>query len=147
MEDDKGLAERAETIGKKYKDMMAAPMEWPPKDMTLKIFEAHGFKCAIRKNPRMGNINGYVLLPKDHPDAKNGYDEIDVRVHGGLTFAQRDTEGGLWVGFDTAHAGDFIPGMPLGFNNPETEIHWTIEMVIEETEHLAEQLRAKAQSG
>lgn len=140
---DKKMEERFEEIKKKRKDLEETPMEWPKKEDTLKIFKASGFKCAICKNPGMGNINGYVLIPKEHPDCGKGYEDIDVSVHGGLTFGQKDTSGGCWYGFDTAHAGDFIPGMPLGFNNPSTETHWDIDMVQQETERLAEQFKTR----
>jgi hypothetical protein len=56
--------------------------------------------------------NGYVLVVEGHEFHGKHYDEIDVSVHGGLTFSQDIPEGdkyfskGYWVGFDTAHYGD-----------------------------------------
>jgi hypothetical protein len=48
---------------------------------------------------------GYVRLQLDHPWVAQEVGEIEVDVHGGLTWAERD-EDGYWIGFDCAHAGD-----------------------------------------
>lgn len=77
-----------------------------------------------------GYANGYVAIPTDHPCHGKDYDEIDVDVHGGLTFGERinilreeswpqndvemlnadgysDIPDDYYVvGFDTLHAGD-----------------------------------------
>lgn len=51
--------------------------------------------------------NGYVAIPKGHPYYGRHYDDIDVRIHGGLTYGRM--EDGMWViGFDTAHGGDTL---------------------------------------
>jgi hypothetical protein len=51
--------------------------------------------------------NGYVGLPFWHPYYKIHYDNIPVKIHGGLTFSEWDEDENLWViGFDTAHSGD-----------------------------------------
>ena len=42
-----------------------------------------------------GYANGYVALPKDHPWYKVGYDNIPVKVHGGLTFSEMITDDDL----------------------------------------------------
>lgn len=95
-----------------------------------------------------GYANGYVAVPKDHPYFGKDYDDIDVEVHGGLTFAcsgdkvtARDLpeteviEGNLgnldenwWVfGFDTCHYMDTLD-------------RWPREAVIVETLNLKKQL-------
>lgn len=67
--------------------------------------------------------NGYVILPKGHPMHGKGYDDIDVDVHGGLTFASSadeitwdkltEKDKGAWIiGFDTAHWGDSRTNWP-----------------------------------
>ena len=79
--------------------------------------------------------NGYVLIPKGHPAWGKHYDDIDVDVHEGLTFAQdvtpklmehfsglSDEDMGMWcVGFDTAHYGDNIENWPKRMVEAETE--------------------------
>ena len=82
--------------------------------------------------------NGYVILPEEHPYYGKEYDDINVDVHGGLTFSEsakdldwpeidaKDKKG--WViGFDTAHYGDSI-------------YTWPIYKVEEELKRLAKQL-------
>ncbi len=84
-----------------------------------------------------GYANGYVAVPPNHPWFGKKYDDLDVRVHGGVTYsAPVDnviTDGaeylwgasgvpsGWWVfGFDTNHCHD-------------TMDIWTHDRVIEET--------------
>lgn len=84
--------------------------------------------------------NGYVLIHKGHPLHSVDYDDINVKVHGGLTYStligDNEIEGwglekedlGAWcVGFDTCHCDD-------------TLLEWTKDAVLEETKRLKEQL-------
>ena len=87
--------------------------------------KATGLPCLIVRNP-IGALCGYVGVPAGHPVHGKGYDDVDVGVHGGLTFADRCHEGAeehsichkpapgesddvWWLGFDCAHAGDLSP--------------------------------------
>ncbi len=85
--------------------------------------------------------NGYVLIPIGYPLHGKNYYDIDVDVHGGLTFSKNaadldwpeisseDKE--CWViGFDTSHYKDSIE-------------NWPKEEVEEETIRLAEQIENK----
>jgi hypothetical protein len=82
-------------------------------------YEELGMECPIMI--REGNHghyprgwgNGYVLVPEGHKFHGKHYYDIDVNVHGGLTFGEVIDEGddfgwrpGHWIGFDTAHDGD-----------------------------------------
>ena len=63
-----------------------------------------GLKAAVIAH-HMGHRCGYVGVPEDHPWHGKGYDEVDLDVHGGLTYA--DARDDLWwFGYDCAHAGD-----------------------------------------
>lgn len=82
-----------------------------PDDVVAKGFHK-GFEWNIVHN-QMGYLCGYVKVEQGHPWHGKHYDEVDVDVHGGLTFAQKDEpcneggpDSGYWVGFDCAHAGD-----------------------------------------
>lgn len=65
------------------------------------IMTSSGYRC------------GYISVPVDHPYYKVYYDEIDIDVHGGLTFSKfskvypvitsKDT---YWIGFDCSHCMD-----------------------------------------
>lgn len=80
------------------------------------------------KNSRVintGQYNGYVNLPIGHPWFGKNYAEINVSVHGGLTFSQET--GSFWtIGFDTCHGGD-------------TFDYWTFDRVHEEAANLLQQ--------
>lgn len=100
------------------------------------IDAATGLDCLIVRNGLGGKgaLCGYVGVPDGHPWHGKGYDDCKradgeyVEVHGGLTFASGCSENGKichsiekdgkiasdhvwWLGFDCAHAGDYIPGM------------------------------------
>jgi len=58
-----------------------------------------------------GYANGYIGLPKEHPWFNKHYDNIDVDIHGGLTYSndhppKGEPDGLWWTGFDTAHCYD-----------------------------------------
>jgi hypothetical protein len=80
-------------------------------------WEYKGLKCEVLRHIHqdgdfisgMGHLNGYVTLPKGHPWEDHEYDDIDVEVHGGLTFGQRDKDGITLIGFDAAHLYDETP--------------------------------------
>ena len=77
----------------------------------------------------MGALCGYVGVGPDHPWYGKGYMDVDVSVHGSLTFAEKCAEGddpaiGIchvakdgrpdpvwWFGFDCGHTDDLIPGL------------------------------------
>jgi hypothetical protein len=76
----------------------------------------------------LGAWCGYVALPSTHPWAGKRYNEISegIKVHGGLTYSDvcqgvmcHETEDGgepvWWLGFDCAHAWDFVPEMQRDF--------------------------------
>ena len=95
-------------------------------------FKYKGYHCLINRvnhrpaeNPKdwLGHLCGYVALPKGHPFHGKPTEEIDVEVHGGLTYARKcegeichvpkdgEDDNVFWIGFDCAHFGDLIPGI------------------------------------
>jgi hypothetical protein len=91
---------------------------------------------------------GYVRVPPGHNWHGKNYDDIDARVHGGLTFAEiepceHDDGVGYWIGFDCAHLGDATvpPGDPdgerYGLRSPGGH-YWLLDEVKAETERLAD---------
>ncbi len=83
-------------------------------------FEAFGFPALIVRGP-VGAPCGYVAVPPGHPWYDQGYDDVDVRVHGGLTYSGRcaghichvpkpgEPDDVYWLGFDCGHSGDLSP--------------------------------------
>lgn len=79
---------------------------------------ATGYKCRIERQKSSGTLCGYVGVFKGHPVWGVNYNDADwenphIEVHGGLTFSDTDKNEVHWFGFDTAHAGDFCPGIVL----------------------------------
>jgi hypothetical protein len=82
------------------------------------IQEPSGYKCRIRRNEITGALCGYVGIPKEHRFWGISYEEshvelseIEVDVHGGLTYSAEGDDGWWYFGFDTNHADDFAPKM------------------------------------
>lgn len=91
-------------------------------------FECEGIQCHVTrfavqepfcKEFHMfgGYLNGYVCIPSHHPYYHKKYEDIDIAVHGGLSFGECSV--GHWIGFDCAHSGDLVPSMEfLANTNP-----------------------------
>lgn len=120
--------------------------EWPPSNLEPEArWHAHGLECMVLKGP-LGTLNGYVRVPTSHSDAMRLYSEVDIDVHGGLTFGMR-VANGRWFGFDTAHVGDYVPDLGrMSRRGPGSfkPHHWTLDAVKAETDQLARQLAARA---
>lgn len=68
-----------------------------------------GFAVYALRHKHLGHWCGYVSLPPTHPLHGKGYNDIDVDVHGGLTYAEEGKNGAWDFGFDCAHSGDLCP--------------------------------------
>lgn len=129
----------------------SGPWDNEPEDKVE--FEHNGMACMLVRN-RSGNWCGYVGLEPSHKYFEKSYDEIDVEVHGGLTYSNKcggaichvakpgKEENIWWVGFDTAHCDDRSPGYDYLFTPilNRTLVYRTKEYVINETCKLADQL-------
>ena len=76
------------TIEYTYRDKSSwgdGPWQSEP-DKIQWLDEATGLPCLIVRGP-VGALCGYVGVPEGHPHFEQKYDDVDVRVHGGLTFA------------------------------------------------------------
>ena len=71
------------------------------------IFEYEGWKCRIRR-PGGGYLCGYICIPENNKYYLKDFDEIDIEVHGGITYSEKKEEGN-WIGFDCAHINDYTP--------------------------------------
>jgi hypothetical protein len=131
--------------------------EWKNEpDQVFWVDEATGYHCSILRSIRGGHLCGYVAVQKGHPLYGKTYSDIDLEIHGGLTYSepcQGDSEQGIcpatenndkaWkFGFDCAHVGDFSPGreyLDLVFTGWDT--YKNIAYVTAEVESLAKQLK------
>ena len=76
-------------------------------------FMYEGFNCKIKRNPYMGNLCGYVEIPKDILYV----DEDMLDVYCGITYSQMEDDNKHWIGFDCAHGFDVIPGLEKRIKN------------------------------
>ena len=79
-------------------------------DELVWIDEATNLACHIVRGP-VGALCGYVGVPEGHPMFNVPYENVDVDVHGGLTYSRLRDDGLWWLGFDCAHYDDIAPGM------------------------------------
>jgi hypothetical protein len=104
----------------------SGPWDGEP-DQAQWVDEATGLPCLAKRHPRSGHWCGYVGVSEGHAAFGKGYDDdaVDVRVHGGLTFAsfcEGEPGRGIchlpepgepdrvwWIGFDCHHAWDYSP--------------------------------------
>jgi len=124
-----------------------------------------GLPCFIQRHPEFGQWCGYVGVPQSHPAWEKFYDDVDVNVHGGLTYASKcsgylcheplpgEADNVWWLGFDCLHVWDMAPGMAATMrrimppehdydNVHKNDIYRTLEYVTAETNQLANQLAA-----
>lgn len=94
--------------------------------------EATGLDCLILRHKLFGQLCGYVRVNPGHPLHGFMGDEMPVEVqetaHGGITWTGVAPNGttSWWIGFDCAHAFDYMPGhearmRELRAQNPEWE--------------------------
>ena len=73
-------------------------------------FKYRGYPCVVILQTQ-GHRCGYVGLTSTSSFYEREYIDIDVRCHGGLTYArpylyEQDDNDMWWIGFDCAHYGD-----------------------------------------
>ena len=105
-----------------------------------------GYEAEVVAHPA-GHRCGYVTVPAGHPCGGKGYNDIDVEVHGGLTYGN-----GATFGFDCAHLYDRRDESIMSdefkkvyaefpyLTEEEGEVR-TLEYCIAECERLAAQLK------
>lgn len=113
-----------------------------------------GLPCRLKKNS-FETWCGYVGVDSAHPlynkyDNVFDYHDMDVEVHGGVTYANREKDYLLWIGFDCNHFDDYSPYMAKldaeiykHVENLKDEIatYKTIHFARKETIKLAKQLK------
>jgi hypothetical protein len=120
-----------------------------------------GFPCLIVRNG-IGALCGYVGVPLGSKLGNGSYDDVDVQVHGGLTFGGACRPGSpichtpqpgesevYWYGFDCCHAYDYSPsnskyvrGRSDGLFAQGDDVYRDVAFVTEEVQRLADQLGA-----
>lgn len=112
----------------------------------LPFFDSLPLELMIKLGEDFMNVgwgNGYAVIHKNHPYYGRHYDNINIDVHGGLTYGRSVEVVRLWksppaivkdlsddwvvIGFDTAHAWDTIA-------------RWPESEVLKETQRMQKQL-------
>lgn len=116
-------------------------------------FKHVGLSCMMVRNFTFGHWCGYVGVPPGHPAHGKAYADLDVHIHGGITYANGcdhfichkpdfgEPDELYWIGFDCAHFGDVSPFYPYKMgSDPKLLSYKNEQFVIRETKRLAEQL-------
>ena len=91
----------------------------------------------------------YVEIPKNHKYYLKHYDEIDIDVHGGLTYSknylytnENDKLDGWFIGWDYAHFDDFI-GYELNYPSEfrTNSKKWATEEIQKDVYSVCKQLK------
>jgi hypothetical protein len=148
------------TIDRSELDWPSGPWDGEP-DKVQWPDEATGLPCLAVRHQSSGHWCGYVGVGSDHRYYGINYDDCQVEVHGGLTFASHCQPGGFessgvchlpepgesgevwWLGFDCAHAWDLSPWYQARGLNCPLDVYRTLDYVKDECKSLAAQL-AKA---
>ncbi len=117
-------------------------------------WNAHGLPCLMVRHARSGHWCGYAAVSPGHPAFEKGWDDIDVRVHGGVTYTEH-CEGSVchvpapgapdnvwWIGFDCNHCDDLSPSAGERYYFGRGQQYREANYVKRETECLARQLAA-----
>ncbi len=127
--------------------------EWVEEPDELK-FNHMGIDCSLRRiiafelsgHAFGGHLCGYCKVPKNHPWVGASFD-LDVDVHGGITFGRTDENEDYWLGFDCAHSGDLVPSLNRLFDRSfsKGDTYKTVPFCIEECKKLADQINKASQ--
>jgi hypothetical protein len=146
---------RCEYVASTGKDMPkelwpAGPWHKEP-DRLEWVDKSTGYPCiALRNMHATGAWCGYVAIPTSHPYHGVNYNDIDLDVHGGLTYSRKcqgdaitgvcheskDEDDVWWLGFDCAHGNDIAPLVSCWFGE-----YCDLEYVKKECTKLAKQLK------
>lgn len=153
-----------------YKDVQdrtrwgSGPWDGEP-DKIQFVDKATRYPCLIVRN-RMGALCGYVGVSEGHPAFRKDYGDVDVEVHGGLTFASMCSDGDeresichipskgepdhvWWLGFDCLHVLDQAPSYTVfgNWKNVDGSAYRNIGYVKREIASLAKQLKEIERKG
>jgi hypothetical protein len=151
------MSEENEEVSDKGK-----PYEGEP-DYKVWTDETTGYKCLIRRNPRMKFLTGYVMIPEDIE-----IDSTGLKVHGRVNWNKIasinfDTDKwckdddfdmfliedlpnkftGRMIGFDCAHEDDYALNAYFPIFASEDGIYRDMNYVTQECESLAKQIKKR----
>lgn len=101
----------------------------------------------------------YVRIPQEHEFYKKDYDNIDIDVHGGLTYSrdflwvsENQRVKGWFIGWDYAHYGDYLGYDMLPFLQQFSEHHnkdkkWTTKEIFKDVKEVCYQIQKDIEKG
>lgn len=101
----------------------------------------------------------YVRIPQEHQFYKKEYDDIDIDVHGGLTYSrdylwilENQKIDGWFIGWDYAHYRDYLGYEMLPFFQQFSEYHnkdkkWTTEEIFKDVKEVCYQIQKDIEKG
>jgi hypothetical protein len=144
---------------KSHPDWAEGPWKDEPDKVQWQDSET-GMACLIVRN-QLGVLCGYVGVPGEHPWHGKDYNEVDVAVHGGLTFAgpcshgpeehaichvpgEGEPDDVWWLGFDCGHLYDRTNiRIPKALRD-EGHFSWDEGRVYRDVSYVTEQVRRLA---
>jgi hypothetical protein len=139
------------------RDWPAGPWDAEPEDKVQWAATGTGVPCLAVRGVH-GAWCGYVGVPPEHPAYGQAYTDVEVDVHGGLTYAGACQRGGnearaichvpggadhdavWWLGCDTCHAWDVAPRLCAFVHPCRDQAYRTLAYVQAECAALAAQL-------
>lgn len=73
----------------------------------------------------------YIEIPYSHQIHKVNYSKIDIQCHGGLTYSGFDKYRSWWIGWDYAHAFDYVGSWNFQ-DNEEKLKQWTVREIYQQ---------------
>lgn len=85
---------------------------WESEPNYTRFKTTHGYWAEVKRHPTLYHLCGYLHIPKKHPVYDWDSEKIErvFMAYGGITYQTKD-EKRLVIGFDCAHADDFVPGV------------------------------------
>jgi hypothetical protein len=126
---------------------------WMNEPDKIQFVTESGYPGLIVRSENSGSLCGYVGININHPNYLHSYHDVDVKVHGGLTYSNKcnyhicheakegEDDNVWWLGFDTAHYDDFIPSLTMHLTCWNHGTYRTIDYVKDQVEYLARQLK------
>lgn len=150
------INEEQETISKKKESLPEGPWLYE----CDRYSENYGpLVILLRRNPKLLTWCAYVGITEDFNGMYNVKEDMlrdMLDVHGGVTYAgkcngvlsEAPEENNLfWIGFDTAHSNDYIPGLDIDIQH-SSATYKDYEYVLDEARYLADQvLKYKRRNG
>jgi hypothetical protein len=129
------MEQHQELLNLYYEDKNNYPQEEYILFHTNPLYDS--YELTIKRN-LFGAYCVYVKLPNNHPDIGKDYDDIDLDVHGGLTYGNHNT-----FGIDFSHIHDFNPEFLIPHPDPLIKV-WTFDEVKAEGFKMIEQFFLRA---